>query len=133
MNWQQLLWPAEATTTERLFRWVTVQGSLCWILYSLLPIPQFNYPLVFDVLQWVSYSCVILFPLLASYLLRNAAKKAAKQRHPTSWRVELFNIGAFLLLLVGVCQLLLFGFFVLLLFDPGPWWEPRADGDSLFG
>jgi len=120
MNWQQLLWPAEATTIERLFRWVTVQGSLCWILYGLLPIPQFSYPLVFDVLQWVSYSCVVLFPLLASYLLRNAAKKAAKQRYPNSWGVELFNVGAFLLLLVGVCQLLLFGFFVVLLFDSGP-------------
>jgi hypothetical protein len=128
MNWSQRRWPAQATAAERLFGWVAVLGGLSLVVARLLPGARYNNQLVAYLLLWVGGPCRLLFPLLASYLLHQPARRCQSD----DWRRGLFNVGALLLLLAGLWQLLLIGFCLLLTLLSDPW-EPHADGDSLFG
>ena len=94
---------------------------------KLLPGAPYSNQLVIYVL-WVGGPCLLLFPLLASCLLRQAARR----RHPDDWRRGLPNVGGLPLPLAGLSQLLILGFWLLLIFFSDPW-EPRAGGDSFFG
>lgn len=127
MSWRQLLWPLEATLAERLFRWVALLGGLSLVAGKLLPPSGYSFPLI-TLLLWLGIPSLMLFPFLASHLLRQAAA-----RRPTddAWR-GLLRLSAALLLLIGIGQVLLL-LLVLLLSQLSFEFEPRADGDSFFG
>ncbi|MBC6696757.1 hypothetical protein [Hymenobacter sp. BT190] len=128
MSWLQLLWPEEATLAQRLFR-VTAAGSAAtMVLSSLLPTSHNAFPVLTSLLVWVGGPCLLLFPFLASHLLKQAA---ARHLQP-GWPAHLQRLAAVLLLLLGIGQIVMLAFFLFLMAVPFEF-EPRADGDSLFG
>ena len=128
MSWRQLLWPADATVAERLFRWVSVLGGLSIVVSKLLPSPSYGFPIINLLILWIGGPSMLLFPFLASHLMRQAASRRTTD---DAWRGVL-QAGAALLLLIGILQAL--GLVLLLLLTQVSFeFEPRADGDSFFG
>lgn len=128
MSWRQLLWPADATVAERLFRWVSVLGGLSIVVSKLLPSPSYGFPIINLLILWIGGPSMLLFPFLASHLMRRAA---AHRPTDDAWR-GLLRLGAALLLLIGIGQALMM-LFLILLSQMSFEFEPRTDGDSFFG
>lgn len=123
-----LLWPEEATLAQRLFR-VTAAGSAATLVLCGLPrMSLATSPVFTSLLVWVGGPCLLLFPFLASHLL----KQAATRHSQPGWQAHLQRLAAVLLLLLGISQVIMLAFFLLLMAVPFEF-EPRTDGDSLFG
>ncbi|QNH63146.1 hypothetical protein [Hymenobacter sediminicola] len=128
MSWRHLMWPADATIAERLFRWVSVLGGLSIVASKLLPSPGYGFPIINLLILWLGIPSMLLFPFLASHLMRQAA---ARRITDDAWRGVL-RAGAAVLLLIGIVQALIL-VLLLLLSQVSFEFEPRADGDSFFG
>jgi hypothetical protein len=128
MSWLQLLWPAQATLAQRLFRVAAAGSAATMVLSGLLPTSHNVFPVLTSLLVWVGGPCRLLLPFLASHLLKQAA---ARYSQP-GWQAHLQRVASVLLLLLGIGQVLMLAFFLLLMAVPFEF-EPRADGDSLFG
>ncbi|MBD2714688.1 hypothetical protein KBK19_06555 [Microvirga sp. STR05] len=128
MSWRHLMWPADATIAERLFRWVSVLGGLSIVVSKLLPSPSYGFPVINLLILWLGVPSMLLFPFLASHLMRQAVARRATN---DVW-CGLLRAGAAVLLLIGIMQALV-AVLLLLLSQVSFEFEPRADGDSFFG
>ncbi|WBO83232.1 hypothetical protein [Hymenobacter yonginensis] len=128
MSWLQLLWPEHATLAQRLFRVVAAGSATTMVLSGLLPTSHNAFLVLTSLLVWVGGPCMLLFPFLASYLLKQAAARHAQP----GWPAHLQRIASVLLLLLGIGQVLVLALFLLLMAVPFEF-EPRTDGDSMFG